>query len=319
VGAFFVRRILTMIAVFLLITVIIFWLVHMAPGDPVSRLIPIDEYNAGTPAFIAQKRHDLGLDQPLIVQYFRWFGNALQGNLGYSVASGRPVSSMIGERISPTIELMGLSLALGILIALPLGILAAVRKNGITDYLATLVSLVTISTPTFFLGIIAIYIFSLKLQLLPSSGMSNPNDGSPADLIRHLIMPVLILGLATAGQLTRYVRSSMLSELTAEYVRTALAKGMPMWQVLFKHVLRNALIPIITVIAIFLPGLLGGAVVVEQIFAWPGMGQLAVTAVTRQDNSVIIAFALLVSVLVLLSNLLADILYAVVDPRVVLK
>ena len=318
-GAFFVRRILTMIAVFLLITVIIFWLVHMAPGDPVSRLIPIDEYNAGTPAFIAQKRHDLGLDQPLIVQYFRWFGNAVQGNLGYSVASGRPVSSMIGERISPTIELMGLSLALGILIALPLGILAAVRKNGITDYLATVVSLVTISTPTFFLGIIAIYVFSLKLHLLPSSGMSNPNDGSPADLVRHLIMPVLILGLATAGQLTRYVRSSMLSELTSEYVRTALAKGMPMWQVLFKHVLRNALIPIITVIAIFLPGLLGGAVVVEQIFAWPGMGQLAVTAVTRQDNSVIIAFALLVSVLVLLSNLLADVLYAVVDPRVVLK
>jgi len=319
VGAFFVRRILTMIAVFLLITVIIFWLVHMAPGDPVSRLIPIDEYNAGTPAFIAQKRHDLGLDQPLIVQYFRWFGNAVQGNLGYSVASGRPVSSMIGERISPTIELMGLSLALGILIALPLGILAAVRKNGITDYLATVVSLVTISTPTFFLGIIAIYVFSLKLHLLPSSGMSNPNDGSPADLVRHLIMPVLILGLATAGQLTRYVRSSMLSELTSEYVRTALAKGMPMWQVLFKHVLRNALIPIITVIAIFLPGLLGGAVVVEQIFAWPGMGQLAVTAVTRQDNSVIIAFALLVSILVLLSNLLADVLYAVVDPRVVLK
>jgi len=319
VGAFFVRRILTMVAVFLLITVIIFWLVHMAPGDPVSRLIPIDEYNAGTPAFIAQKRHDLGLDQPLIVQYFRWFGNAVQGNLGYSVASGRPVSSMIGERISPTIELMGLSLALGILIALPLGILAAVRKNGITDYLATVVSLVTISTPTFFLGIIAIYVFSLKLHLLPSSGMSNPNDGSPADLVRHLIMPVLILGLATAGQLTRYVRSSMLSELTSEYVRTALAKGMPMWQVLFKHVLRNALIPIITVIAIFLPGLLGGAVVVEQIFAWPGMGQLAVTAVTRQDNSVIIAFALLVSILVLLSNLLADVLYAVVDPRVVLK
>src|SRR5882757_9681099 len=237
-----------MIAVFLLITVIIFWLVHMAPGDPVSRLIPIDEYNAGTPAFIAQKRHDLGLDQPLIVQYFRWFGNAVQGNLGYSVASGRPASSMIGERISPTIELMGLSLALGILVA--------VRKNGITDYLATVVSLVTISTPTFFLGIIAIYVFSLKLHLLPSSGMSNPNDGSPADLVRHLIMPVLILGLATAGQLTRYVRSSMLSELTAEYVRTALAKGMPMWQVLFKHVLRNALIPIITVIAIFLPGLL---------------------------------------------------------------
>jgi peptide/nickel transport system permease protein len=319
VGSFLIRRIVTMVVAFLLITVIIFWLVHLAPGDPVRQLIPIDEYNSGTPAFIAMKRHELGLDKPLIVQYFRWFGDAIHGNLGYSVASGRPVSSMLAERISPTLELMGLSLLLGILIALPLGMLAAVRKNGITDYLATVVSLVTISTPTFFFGIIAIYVFSLKLNLLPSSGMSNPTDGSTSDLLRHLVMPVVVLGLATAGQLTRYVRSSVLSELSSEYVRTALAKGIPMWKVLLKHVLRNALIPIITVIAIFLPGLLGGAVVVEQIFAWPGMGQLAVTAVTRQDNAVIIAFALMVAILVLLSNLLADLLYAVVDPRVVLK
>ncbi|HEY7049575.1 MAG TPA: ABC transporter permease [Jatrophihabitantaceae bacterium] len=318
-GSFLIRRIVTMVVAFLLITVIIFWLVHLAPGDPVRQLIPIDEYNSGTPAFIAMKRHELGLDKPLIVQYFRWFGDAIHGNLGYSVASGRPVSSMLAERISPTLELMGLSLLLGILIALPLGMLAAVRKNGITDYLATVVSLVTISTPTFFFGIIAIYVFSLKLNLLPSSGMSNPTDGSTSDLLRHLVMPVVVLGLATAGQLTRYVRSSVLSELSSEYVRTALAKGIPMWKVLLKHVLRNALIPIITVIAIFLPGLLGGAVVVEQIFAWPGMGQLAVTAVTRQDNAVIIAFALMVAILVLLSNLLADLLYAVVDPRVVLK
>lgn len=318
-GSFLIRRIVTMLVAFLLITVIIFWLVHLAPGDPVRQLIPIDEYNSGTPAFIKMKRHELGLDQPLIMQYFRWFGDAIHGNLGYSVASGRPVSSMLAERISPTLELMGLSLLLGILIALPLGMLAAVRKNGITDYLATVVSLVTISTPTFFFGIIAIYVFSLKLQLLPSSGMSNPTDGSTSDLLRHLVMPVVVLGLATAGQLTRYVRSSVLSELSSEYVRTALAKGIPMWKVLLRHVLRNALIPIITVIAIFLPGLLGGAVVVEQIFAWPGMGQLAVTAVTRQDNAVIIAFALMVAILVLLSNLLADLLYAVVDPRVVLK
>lgn len=318
-GSFLVRRIATMVVAFLLITVAIFWLVHMAPGDPVSRMIPIDDYNAGTPAFIAHKRHELGLDQPLVVQYFRWFGDAVQGNLGYSVGDGRPVSSMIAERITPTLELMGLALALGIVIALPLGMLAAVRKNRLSDYIATLVSMVTISTPTFFVGIIAIYVFSLKLHLLPSSGMSNPQDGSTSDLLRHLVMPVVVLGLATAGQLTRYVRSSVLTELSSEYVRTALAKGMPMRQVLFKHVLRNALIPIITVIAIFLPGLLGGAVVVEQIFAWPGMGQLAVTAVTRQDNAVIIGFALLVAILVLVSNLLADLLYAVVDPRVVLK
>lgn len=318
-GAFLVRRILTMVLVFLLISVIIFWLVHMAPGDPVSRLIPIDQYNSATPAFLAHKRHELGLDRPLVLQYFHWFGDAVRGNLGYSVANGRPVSAMIAERIGPTVELMGLALALGIAIALPLGMLAAVRKNGVVDYLATLVSLVTISTPTFFLGIIAIYVLSLKMHLLPSSGMSDPTNGSTTDLLRHLIMPVAVLGLATAGQLTRYVRSGMLSELTSDYVRTGLAKGLPMRHVVVKHVLRNALIPIITIIAIFLPSLLGGAVIVEQVFGWPGMGQLAVTAVTGQDYSVIIAFALLVAILVLLSNLLADLAYAVVDPRVVLK
>ena len=318
-GAFLVRRIVTMVLVFLLISVIIFWLVHMAPGDPVSRLIPIDQYNSATPAFLAQKRHELGLDRPLFLQYFHWFGDAVRGNLGYSVANGRPVSAMIAERVGPTLELMGLALALGIAIALPLGMLAAVRKNGVVDYLATLVSLVTISTPTFFLGIVAIYVVSLKMHLLPSSGMSDPTDGSTTDLIRHLIMPVAVLGLATAGQLTRYVRSGMLSELTSDYVRTGLAKGLPMWRVVVRHVLRNALIPIITIIAIFLPSLLGGAVIVEQVFGWPGMGQLAVTAVTGQDYSVIIAFALLVAILVLLSNLLADLAYAVVDPRVVLK
>lgn len=308
-----------MVVAFLLITMIIFWLVHLAPGDPVSRMIPIDEYNSGTPAFIAQKRHELGLDKPLVVQYFRWFGDALHGDFGYSVSSGRSVGSMLSERISPTVELMGLSLLLAIVIALPLGMIAAVRKNGITDYVATVVSMVTISTPTFFLGIIGIYVFSLKLHLLPSSGMSDPTNGSSSDLLQHLVMPVVVLGLATAGQLTRYVRSSMLTELSSEYVRTALAKGVPMRRVVIRHVLRNALIPILTVIAIFLPTLLGGAVVVEQIFAWPGMGQLAVTAVNSQDYSVIIAFALMVSILVMLSNLLADILYAVVDPRVVLK
>ena len=215
--------------------------------------------------------------------------------------------------------LAALSLALGIVIALPMGMVAAVRKNGVTDYATTVVSLVTISAPTFFLGILAIYVVSLRLHLLPSSGMSTPTDGSIGDRLRHLVMPVAILGLFTAGQLTRYVRSSMLSELTSDYVRTGLAKGLPIWRVVLGHVLRNALIPIITIIAIFLPGLLGGAVVVEQIFAWPGMGQLAVTAVTAEDYSVIIAFALMVSILVLLSNLLADVLYAVVDPRVVLR
>jgi ABC-type dipeptide/oligopeptide/nickel transport system permease component len=316
---FLVRRAATTVVVFLVITVIIFSLVHAAPGDPVAMLIPPGDLNAGSVEFIARKRQELGLDQPLPLQYLSWLGDALRGDFGYSVAGQRPVSELIGERIIPTVELMSLSLLAGILIALPLGVVAAVYHNRFADYVATFISLASVSIPSFFVGIVAIYVFALKFGLLPSAGMSNPTDGSPLDLLRHLVLPVAILGLSTAGTLARYVRSSMLTELQSDYVRTALAKGVPMRRMLFRHALRNALIPIITVIALFLPGLLGGAVVIEQVFAWPGMGQLAVTAVSRQDYAVIIAFALLVSVLVLVSNLLADVLYAIVDPRVVLK
>lgn len=318
-GAFLIRRVLTMVIVFLVISVAIFGLVHAAPGDPVSMMISPDQYNAGTPAYIAQVRHELGLDRSIVIQYFRWFGHAMTGDLGYSVPLNRPVGGLIAERMVPTLILMGFSLLVGLVVAIPLGVLAAVRKNGIVDYLATLISLVTISTPTFFLGIVAIYFFSLKLRLLPSSNMSTPGNGSAGDILLHLIMPVTVLGLATAGQFTRYVRASMVSELTSDYVRTGVAKGLSTTAILFKHVLRNAMIPIITIVAIFVPGLLGGAVVVEQVFAWPGMGQLAVTSVQRQDYSVIIAFALMVSALVLISNLVADLLYSAVDPRVVLK
>lgn len=318
-GAFLVRRLISTVVVFFFITVAIFGLVHAAPGDPVAQLIPPSMYNSGSKAFIEQKRHELGLDQPLPLQYVNWLGKALHGDLGYSIGASRPVGEMITERIVPTVELMGLAILVGLVIALPLGTVAALRKNRATDYVATFVSLIAVSTPSFFLGILAIYVFALKLQVLPSAGMSTPGNGGPADLLLHLVIPVFILGLSMAGQFTRYIRSSMLSELGSEYVRTGLAKGMPMATVLFKHVLRNALIPIITVVALSIPGLLGGAVVVEQVFAWPGMGQLAITAVTSQDYSVIIAFALMVSILVLLSNLIADLLYAVVDPRVVLK
>jgi peptide/nickel transport system permease protein len=308
-----------MVLVFLVISVLIFALVHAAPGDPVSMMIPPDQYNAGTAEYLARMREQLGLNQPLPLQYVSWLRDAVTGDLGYSVASNRPVSELIAERVGPTIELMGLAMLLGLVIAVPLGVLAAAKRNGPVDYVATVVSLVTISTPTFFVGIVAIYFLSLRWGLLPSSGMSDPADGSLPDVLRHLVMPVTILGLGLAGQFTRYVRASVVSELDSDYVRTALAKGVAMRTVLFRHVLRNALIPVITVVALSFPALLGGAVVVEQVFAWPGMGQLSVTAVQRQDYSVIIGFALLVAILVLVSNLLADLLYAVVDPRVVLE
>ncbi|MPZ97533.1 MAG: ABC transporter permease subunit [Propionibacteriales bacterium] len=201
-------------------------------------------------------------------------------------------------------------------IAIPLGVWSAAKKNSAVDYVASVVSLSAVCIPPFFLGMVGIYVLSFKLGWLPSAGMSNPTAPGFVDSVQHLAMPALILGFAGAGGLTRYVRSSVISELRSDYVRTAESKGASGLRVLFGHVLRNALIPIITVVALSLPGLLAGAVVIEQVFAWPGMGQLAVSSVGRHDYPVIISFAMLVSVLVLVSNLVADVLYTVVDPRV---
>jgi peptide/nickel transport system permease protein len=229
------------------------------------------------------------------------------------------VAELLGERIGPTVYLMGLSLLLALLIAVPLGLLAAVRKGKVADYVTSLISLSAVSTPPFFLGILAIYVVSVQLELLPSAGMSTPGRESFTDSLLHLLMPLVILGFAQSGVFIRYVRSSVISELRAGYVRTAQAKGLKPARVVTKHVLRNAMIPVITIVALSLPGLLAGAVVIETVFAWPGMGQLAVASVVGRDYPVIIGFALVVAVLVLFSNLIADLLYRLVDPRVKLR
>jgi ABC-type dipeptide/oligopeptide/nickel transport system permease component len=316
VAAYLIRRLLINLLVFVLITVAIFTLVHKAPGDPITMLIPVDQYNAGSAAFIAQKRHELGLDQPLVIQYWNWLTDALRGDLGYSLLNGRPVSSLLAERIGPTVELMGVSLVISLLIAFPLGMIAALRRNTALDYGAAAVSLGSVSVPVFFVGLIAIYLFTLKFQWLPSSGMSNPQAPGLLDSVRHLILPALILGFGNSGAYMRYVRSSMITELGSDYVRTAEAKGASPRRVVVRHALRNSLIPVLTVIAANIPQYLAGAVVVEQVFAWPGMGQLAVSSVNQHDYAVIIGFALLIAILVLLSNMVADVLYTVIDPRV---
>lgn len=318
-GAFLVRRLLTNVLVFFLITVAIFALVHSTPGDPIAMQVPPDQLNSGSAEFIAQRRAELGLDRPLFMQYWSWVGNALTGDLGYSLLNGRPVTELLGERIGPTLELMVVGLAISLLIAFPLGILAARRRNSLLDYGAAVVSLGSVSIPIFFVALIAIYVFTLKVQWLPSSGISDPTNPGLVDSIRHLILPAVILGIGNSGAYMRYVRSSMITELAADYVRTAEAKGAGPRRVVVRHALRNSLIPVLTVIASNLGQLLAGAVVIEQVFAWPGMGQLAVSSVNQQDYSVIIGFALLVAILVLLSNLLADVLYTVVDPRVRLQ
>ncbi|MEV4898131.1 ABC transporter permease [Nonomuraea sp. NPDC055795] len=317
--AFLVRRLLVNAAVFLLISVGVFVLVQSVPGDPVLMMVNPEQLQSGGPEFLAAKRAELGLDAPAFVRYLIWLRDALGGDLGYSFVSRRPVADVLLERVGPTVLLMSTALIIGLLLAVAVGTLAAVRRNTAVDYAATAASLGTISVPSFFLGIAAIYVFALKLGWVPSSGMSTPGDGGGADILAHLVLPAAILGLSIAGPFTRYVRAGLLAELGADYVRTAEAKGAGPGRVLLRHALRNALIPLITVVMIYVPQLLAGAVALEQVFAWPGMGQLAVSSIGQLDHPVVIGFAMFIAVLVLICNLAADLLYAVADPRISLS
>jgi ABC-type dipeptide/oligopeptide/nickel transport system permease component len=315
-----IRRILISIPVLLGITLLSFCFVRLAPGDPVRMMVNPEYMAGGAEEFIARKRAELGLDKPLPVQYVAWLGEVAQGNLGYSFFDRRPVGDILKERIWPTTELMGAALMLALAVGVPLGLMAAIRQYSTLDYASAIISLATISTPSFFLGLAAIYIFSLKLNLLPTSGMFTA--GQPrtiADDLHHLILPAAILGLNLAGPFVRYARSSLLEVIRQDYLTTARSKGLAGRLVILRHALPNALIPLITVIGIQIPALFAGAVVIEQIFSWPGMGQLALAAITQRDYPVLMGFTMIIAVLVLLSNLAADIAYAVVDPRIRLQ
>jgi ABC-type dipeptide/oligopeptide/nickel transport system permease component len=315
-----VRRILISIPVLLGITLLSFCFVRLAPGDPVRMMVNPEYMAGGAEDFIARKRAELGLDQPLPVQYVAWLGEVAQGNLGYSFFDRRPVGDILKERIWPTTELMGTALLLALAAGVPLGLLAAIRQYSALDYASAIISLATISTPSFFLGLAAIYIFSLKLNLLPTSGMFTAGQPrSVGDDLHHLILPAVILGLNLAGPFVRYARSSLLEVIRQDYLTTARSKGLAARLVILRHALPNALIPLITVIGIQIPALFAGAVVIEQIFSWPGMGQLALAAITQRDYPVLMGFTMIIAVLVLLSNLAADVAYAVVDPRIRLQ
>jgi len=314
------RRLLISIPVLIGITILSFIFVRLAPGDPVRMMINPEYMAGGAEEYIAQRRAELGLDQPLPVQYVAWLGEVARGNLGYSFFDRRPVGDIIKERVFPTVELMGAALLLALVVGVPLGLVAAIRQYSVLDYTSTVLSLATISTPSFFLGLAAIYIFSLKLNLVPTSGMFTA--GAPRSLgddLHHLILPAVILGLNLAGPFVRYSRASLLDVIGQDYLTTARSKGLQGRLVILRHAFPNALIPLITVIGIQVPALFAGAVIVEQIFSWPGMGQLALASITQRDYPVLTGFILVIAVLVLVSNLLADFAYAVVDPRIRLQ
>jgi peptide/nickel transport system permease protein len=312
VRRYILRRLLLIVPLLLAISVLTFFMIHLAPGDPISTRFGLNLKNL-EPERIEQIREELGLNDPLPVQYLRYLSNLLQGDLGRSLTTNRSVAGEIISRLPATIELTIASMLIVLLVAIPLGILSAVKRGSLVDNLCMAGALLGVSMPSFWFGIMLMLLFSLKLGLLPTGGRG---DGTLADLIKALIMPAITLGTGLMGIVARLTRSSMLEVLGQDYMRTAYAKGLATRLVLVRHGLRNALIPVVTVIGVQFASLLGGAVIIETIFAWPGMGRLAVNAISRRDYPVIMGTVLVFAVVFVLANLIVDILYTFIDPRI---
>ena len=309
---YIVKRIIQLVPVLILMSIIVFSLVHIIPGDPVDVIMGEGHSD---PVVYAALQKELRLDKPIPVQYAYWLWDIIHGDFGKSVITHKPVIGMILSRFPATCLLAFASAVVAILISIPAGIVAAYRQNTWADYMAMSVSLCGISIPNFWLGIMLILLFAQLLGWLPSMGYT-PFLMNPADAALHLIMPAITLGTAMAASLTRFTRSEMLEELRQDYVRTARAKGLMERVVLFQHVLKNSMIPTITVIGLQIGGLLEGAVITETVFAWPGIGRLAIQAVFERDYPLIQGIVLFAAVIYVIINLLVDLSYKFLDPRV---
>ncbi len=312
---YIIKRILIAIPVLLGITILDYAIMCLA-GSPLEML----QGPRISQAAVEAREIALGLDQPIYIQYFTWLKQLLQGNMGYSIKTYQSVSAMIGSHLGPTLLLMGASLIASLLIAVPAGIYSAVHQYSKGDYTVVTLSFLGSSVPGFFLSLLLIFVFTVKLGWLPSSGMTTlGTEGGALDVARHMVMPVLVLAVSMAGTNIRYIRSAVLEILQQDYLRTARAKGIGRFRVINKHALRNALVPIVTVIGMEIPMLFGGQVIVEQVFSWPGLGLMTMSAISNRDYPVIMGVCLLSAVVVLAANLLTDILYALVDPTISLQ
>ena len=315
---FILKRALLAIPTLLGASTLIFFLMHAAPGDPTSMYIRPDI----DPAVIEQMRKNLGLDQPVHVQYVKWVSSFAQGRFGYSFSQKRPIADIIKDTLPNTLLLSGVAMLIIFTVGVLIGTVQAVRQYSLVDNFATVIAFFFYSMPSFWFGLMLILLLSYKLQWLPASQMTSVNyEFLPAgeqwiDRLKHLLMPALALGIGAAAGVARYMRSGMLEQIHQDYVRTARAKGLSERVVIFKHAMRNALIPIITLLGLYFPFLVGGSVLIETIFAWPGMGRLIITAIFQRDYPVVLASAFVISIMVVVGNLIADILYSIVDPRV---
>lgn len=312
-----IKRLLQALIVLVGVTVVIFVLIHLAPGDPLLQSMD--------PSVSSEVREEMlekiGYYDPIHIQYFKWVGRALTGDLGFSIKFKKPVSMVIMEYLPNTMLLGVVSMILSIAIAIPAGIVSATRKNSITDYIVTVFSFLGLSIPAFFFGLLLIKWFAYDMAIFPVSGMISIGKNLSGmsrylDILRHLVLPALVLALLQTATLMRYTRSSMIEVIDQDYIRTARAKGVKEKYVIYKHAFRNALISIITIITMQIPFLFSGAVLTETIFVWPGIGRINYNAIIGRDYPLIMGIMLLLAVIILGSNFLADILYAVADPRI---
>lgn len=313
-SAYLMRRLLQMPLVLLLVTVALFAIIRLIPGDPVYTLIGQSETGLDDET-VAALREDLGLNDPIWMQYGRWLGDVVRGDLGRSSTNRSDVSEQLKKRIPVTLQVGAASLLIAIIIGIPAGTIAAVKRGTWLDGLVTMIAMFGIAVPSFWLAMLVIWLFVVELGWLPATGFVDLWV-DPAAAIRHMILPALVLGLTLSGSIMRYTRSSVLEVLGAEFVRTARSKGLNERVVIGRHALRNALLPVMTIVGLQLGTLLGGSVITESMFALPGVGRLAVEAINGRDYQTLQGVALFFAVTVLLVNLLTDIAYAVIDPRI---
>lgn len=315
-AAYVARRVLIAIPVLFGILLLSFIMVQMLPGDPATIMLSPEE-TAGSAELIEKRREELGLNDPLPVQYVNWLRELAQGNMGYSFHRGIPVMDMIGPRVMPTVLLAATGVGIALLVGVPIGVLAALKQNTWIDYVSAAVSMLAISIPTFFQGLVAIFVFALTFNMLPSGGLRTLGvEATTLDLLRHLVLPAMVLSSVLVGPYVRYTRQSVLDALRQDHITTAYAKGASHRRVVVRHALRNSLIPLVTVLAIQIPALLAGTVIIEFVFSWPGMGRLVIEAINSRDYPVILDVVMLTAVLVVVFNFLADVIAAMLDPRI---
>jgi len=312
VGKYVIKRVIQALVVMVLVTFISYALIHIMPGDAAINYLGVDAANE---ELLAQTRAEMNLDKPFVIQWLIWARNALRGNFGKSFNYRIPVEELIGDRLKITFTLGLAALIISVVIGITMGIVAARNRNGFLDNLINVLANIGISAPSFWIGVMFIYIFALYLKLLPVQGYVSPKVDFGRS-IKHMIMPCFIMALPSIATLTRQTRASVLDVLNDDYVRTARSKGLKNRVILYKHVLKNALIPVLTVLGMSIGSLFGGSVLVEQIFNIPGMGQLVTNAVLNRDIPIIQAFIVIISLVIILSALLVDIAYGIVDPRI---